>query len=570
MAIIDPFAIADNYPYLKSNLQDTIFVTEDEYHLLNDSQTIDIDGPVSIEFLRKILTDSTYYSYTKRFLNGETTQFKVSYITNGDTKGAIFYTRYQIIDGLSRLLIENREPVSLEQHRRYMALKELVTFEKLVSLYKDQTHQVSIDGINYAIPCEQILKLIQVSPTDFKRVLQSSKITEILGIPKEHFIYACVDFLRNVKNDYYLSSEVLANYESMTSCQYLDIQALNTHLTIEDTLHSQITIHPELRSAILDGLPQTASNLEKATYIYIKMCKILTYDSEYYAMNFQNRVVLLKHSNIATIANITPTNNQVVCFEFNLIFARLLSELGLKFATNYRDADESHYGLAHSSLEFRADKFLVVADAVTGILGGDLLRAKINRQLVGFKCLNSNPETQKEFQKAIYDMFNLINSQEQAKELPPSRQEFNEVLAAYENTTKNILDIPLLERLSILIARINASFVVDIDYVSYALILRKMLFSDQEMNDNIFIKIIRNNVPTDANRLAMSSAVIAFNPIGFQSSPDKTTYYYFSTNWGFTPISKSELEAKFTNHELEYLDKGSTTIPNINPGGMQL
>ena len=49
------------------------------------------------------------------------------------------------------------------------------------------------------------------------------------------------------------------------------------------------------------------------------MCKLLTYDDEYFAVN-QKGPATEKHKDVNYVSNINLTNNRVVCFEFNLIY----------------------------------------------------------------------------------------------------------------------------------------------------------------------------------------------------------------------------------------------------------
>ena len=84
------------------------------------------------------------------------------------------------------------------------------------------------------------------------------------------------------------------------------------------SISKEIKIDSDLEKVIMDGFPYDASELEMAIYIYIKMCKVLTYDEEYYAVN-QMGVATEKHRSTSHIALITPQNNQVVCFEFNIM-----------------------------------------------------------------------------------------------------------------------------------------------------------------------------------------------------------------------------------------------------------
>jgi hypothetical protein len=154
------------------------------------------------------------------------------------------------------------------------------------------------------------------------------------------------------------------------------------------------------------------------------MCKILTYDEEFYAVN-QKGEVAKKHEQIENINNITPQNNKVVCYEFNAIYAKLLEELGINFEVKSATGKDD-FGGGHAYLEFRDGKFLLMADSVISILNSDLFNAKMNLCLNGLSCINTNSDTRKEFQEIAAKVYGLIVLQEKE-----SKEDFDEILEDY-------------------------------------------------------------------------------------------------------------------------------------------
>ena len=60
------------------------------------------------------------------------------------------------------------------------------------------------------------------------------------------------------------------------------------------------------------------------------------------------------------VGQISPDNNEVVCFEFNMIYAKMLDEQGLHFKSEYKNAMGEDYGDGHANLEFRDGSLLYV------------------------------------------------------------------------------------------------------------------------------------------------------------------------------------------------------------------
>ena len=302
------------------------------------------------------------------------------------------------------------------------------------------------------------------------------------------------------------------------------------------------------------------------------MCKLLTYDEEYYAVN-QKGVATEKHKSTDYVSSITLENNKVVCFEFNLIYSKLLNQLGIHFSSDYKNMVGEAYGAGHANLEFRTDKFLVSADSVTSILQGDIMQAKLNQPLVGLKCINRNQQTQQEFKQSLTKMYQLVAQQE--KSLSESKQvehiqTLDELLEEYSHVTTNIQDISLNERLSILVSKVNSTGMVGIDSLSYVLQLRKILFTEEQRKNNISVTIVRNNEPFEEGKVAMASAIFTLNGQSFEENPKQNVYYYFNPNHELVPITREELQTRFNDGKLEYVEKDDPRIPGIiESGGMK-
>ena len=558
----------EKYPYLKDYAKTTLFESEEIFNNIKNGETITINNEkISIEFLKKILSEEKYYDYANKYFNKEIPNFAVSYIIYGDTGGSIFYNRAKIIIAIQELINNNKLSLTSEQQQRFEALKSMVSFEKFMSDFNDKEYNVKIDNNEYNIPVDDIIKLMQMDDKSFDDLCNNNDIKNINGIPKEHFIFASVRFLKEnqLLDNYVFSNNIIKRYRDIMSLQKIDLQALNKHLETTDTKYKEVNLNEELKQKILEGMPQDISNLDKAIYIYIKMCKLLTYDDEYYAVN-QRGVATLKHKDVNYITTITPEKNEVVCFEFNLMYSKLLSELGINFASDYKNMFEDSYGEGHASLEFRSDKFIVNADSVTSILHGDLMQAKLNQKLVGLECKNKNEQTKKEFNDELSKMYQLIAEQERKEdktEKVEHTQTLEELLYEYCKSTDNIKSVDLDEKLSILIDKVNSKKMVGIDNLSYLLQLRKILFTDDERKDNISISVIRDNNDEKDEKVATSRAIISMNREGFDNNPESNIYYYYNPNHDLVQIPKEQLQEMFEKQLLEYIEKDDPRIPSI-------
>ena len=562
-------------PYLKKWSENTLFIYKKEFEELKNSEKININSEdVLVEFLRRIIKNNSYYQYALKYLKGETNRFAVSFIIGGDTGGTISYNRSTIIKGIEELILSGKLVLNQEERDKFEILKDCISFEKFLSNNKGKKYDIEIEGNNYSIPINLLIELFQLPNDQFDNLISNNEIKKIFGIPKEHFIYAAMKFLvkSKIKNNYLIPDSIVNRYNEIASFQKIDIESINKYLTITDTKYKGVHIDDDLEKAIVSGMPSDVSDLEKAIYIYIKMCKLLTYDEEYYAVN-QKGEATRKHRNSDYVSSINLKNNKVVCFEFNLIYSKLLNDLGIKFKTDYHsmflDDNGESYGDGHANLVFRSNKYLVLADSVTSILQGDIMRAKLNEPLVGIKCINKNMQTQKEFNEALMKMYKVIAEQDKSiTNIEVGHLEtLDELLGEYAHVTENIHEISLNERLSILIKKVNSTKMIGIDSLSYVLQLRKILFNEVQRKNNINVSIVRNNEPFDEEKVAMASVIFTLNDRSFTERPDRNVYYYYNPHQELVYITKEELQAKFDDGILEYIEKEDPRIPEIMERG---
>ena len=355
------------YPYLQRMSNCTLFTTKEDIDFIKNSKIIMVDGiEVYAEFLKRILEDDKFFEYACRYFYDATDKFIVASIINGDLGVNIRYDKTTIINGIKELINTNQISLNTEEKERFEKLRSYISYDKFLEKYKNYEYKVLIDGVNYSIPFENMMNLMRLNDDKFNEICHDDNIKDINGVPKEYLIYATCKFLRenNIIDNYELPDNFVKRHNSLYSMQVIDLEAINKYVVTTDVKYKEIKIDSDLEKVIMDGFPYDASELEMAIYIYIKMCKVLTYDEEYYAVN-QMGVATEKHRSTSHIALITPQNNQVVCFEFNIIYAKFLNMLGINFASNYKYSVGEAYGDGHANLDFRCGKFLVNADSVT-------------------------------------------------------------------------------------------------------------------------------------------------------------------------------------------------------------
>lgn len=568
--ILDPNAILlPTEGYLGHVIEDKIITTPEDAAFLSSSEKIDLskNNKISAELLRRCLSVDSYYLIASRHMhednpNGGILQaVRLYYNSEEDIRnnradfggGASIHSKSDLVRGLNHLE-ENGALGELQdtEKQRLAEFREITSPQSFVEKIRDTIYETQIDGKKCILPVDNIVRFLSLSPENLKDICITDPDGKIGQLSKTEFAYAASEYLKKNKitENYVFSDNIERRINSLTSGQYIDFSAVNKLLETEDTLYEKVELNPELHDVILEQMPDGLSGLEKAAYIYAKMCTILTYDNKFMAAN-QKGEAAEKHKSLDYVGQISPDNNEVVCFEFNMIYAKMLDEQGLHFKSEYKNAMGEDYGDSHANLEFRDGKFIVRADSVASILGGDIARAKLGLPLTGFECESPNPRTQKEFQDKVSAMYELVQSQER------DNDPWNE----YDSLTENLHPVEFDEKKTILLDRLKSTNLRGIDAMSYALQLRRTLFSEQERKDNVSIVVLRNNAVNGDGPKLEAGAVIAMSGSNLDNRDENMSYYYLSSERELTSLTLEDIKSKLDDGTFEYIERKDPKIP---------
>lgn len=568
--ILDPNAsLLPTEGYLGHVIEDKIITTPEDAAFLSSSEEIDLsrNNKISAELLRRCLSVDSYYLIASRHMhednpNGGILQaLRLYYNSEDDIRndrvdiggGASIPSKSDLVRGLNHLE-ENGALGELQdtEKQRLAEFREITSPQSFVEKIRGTIYDTQIDGKKCILPVDNIVRFLSLSPENLKDICITDPDGKIGQLSKTEFAYAASEYLKKNKitENYVFSDNIERRINSLTSGQYIDFSAVNKLLETEDTLYEKVELNPELHDVILEQMPDGLSGLEKAAYIYAKMCTILTYDNKFMAAN-QKGEAAEKHKSLDYVGQISPDNNEVVCFEFNMIYAKMLDEQGLHFKSEYKNAMGEDYGDGHANLEFRDGKFIVRADSVASILGGDIARAKLGLPLTGFECESPNPRTQKEFQDKVSAMYELVQSQER------DNDPWNE----YDSLTENLHPVEFDEKKTILLDRLKSTNLRGIDAMSYALQLRKTLFSEQERKDNVSIVVLRNNAVNGDGPKLEAGAVIAMSGSNLDNRDGNTSYYYLSSERELTSLTLEDIKSKLDDGTFEYIERKDPKIP---------
>ena len=329
-----------------------------------------------------------------------------------------------------------------------------------------------------------------------------------------------------------------------------DSTQLNQHDNkLADFLYRQKLTNSKLKAEILKDLPPDYSLLEKSIYIYINLCKKLSYDPNYYT---NNHLYYPYHEDFKNVTKIGDETNNVVCFEFVTILTEMLQDLGIKVSSSINLLLEmldngnitfSGFDNHHAKLEYTVDGIVVFADSTTSILNGDLINAKMNNRLNGLKCLSVNKEAKEKFKNALDKVYSDLSFSD----------------TDFKKYDSDIRIKPLPEKLKILFDNlINSSF-NPTDFISYITNLKHKFFNPSELDWNLKITFLGKNNGENQYPIALFSV----NANNIKDVPQDTVQYlYDPLEKTIVKLEKEELESMFYNGIIFYID-GKAKIPNI-------
>lgn len=438
-------------------------------------------------------------------------------------------------------------------YSRYKTLLDLISYGILKKQLQNKTIQAKVDGITYNIPANKIVELLELDTKTLDDYINTPNRKG--SISKEAFLYIVRRFIirEELMDNFIFPENIEKRITDIVNYEILDFESQNTYLSDGNSLTSKTNLNPELIEAITKDIPANYSTLEKAIFIYIKMCKILSYNDEFFAAK-QRGLAAEKHRMIDYIETISPQFPEVVCYEFNAIYAKMLHSLGINFQRECFSW-KNKYGDGHENLSFRVGKYIIEADSSRHILTGDLFNAKVGNSIKGLKCRNQNFDTYMDFDEILRKVYKDIKKEDKST--------FSEALKEYEELTNaKQAHIPFNTRFDLFLEKIRTSSFNVLNIMSYILRLVNVLFTEEEREHYIDFEIIRDNNPKDEDKIVATCGIITMNEKGILKDEEHNKYYIY-INGELKRILKRTLIRNIITGTLGFIDSEEQYIPGI-------
>lgn len=492
------------------------------------------------DFLLYLINDDTGYNDFLKHINKGDSTLKFVILNNAKYEGEISIDISSALHLLSNLSYSNQY--------RLNYLKQKCSVKTLIDKYKDSVYAKIVDGTIIEVKASLLLKLFLTSVSSNE---ENFKKIESKGITKREIFFLINEFIKDngIMQRFIFEDKIVERYKKLSNYQIIDFESINR---IKQGKLKDAYISEELKSYLYKDMPTHYDNLEKAIYLYIKMCKYLSYDPSYYIHEQKNGHVIA-HDDASRLINIKDNNSNIVCYEFNYMYAKLLEELNIPYNSTIRKLDT---GRGHANLEFVYGKYIVLIDAVTSIFRGDLVNAKINSDLEGIKCLNNSLSSVNMFEEILDKVYQDIMDEELNNNLS-DREIYNLILIYRQLCDIRENDNVIEKKVEIILDELaNANFKI-MDNLGYLIRLRDVIFTKQESEKNFHLAIIKHNL----NDSSVPVAIMTINENGINNGDN--IYYYFKSGNEFKKINKDELEILLNNKTLEYINYSGIEIPGM-------
>lgn len=515
---------------------------------------------ISLNLLNLILNNEDVFNYTVLVFSGELKSFTFLAGGEGDFPLRNYISKKNIYSSFIEAISTGDLELNDKTRKNFHILKEMTSLSFYEQCHGNEDFKFDIEGSTYTFKVKDFFDFLKMEPLELVDMLTTKN--KLYGVKKEYFVFALkAYFSRNfIETDYELPQNIQKNYHVLAKDLYVDTGYFNVTY---DAPSEEIEVNQELKDYVLEGIRDDFTPLEKAIYIYLKMCKALTYDEEFFAA-CERGTVALKHKDLKHLKEISLTNNSVVCYEFCELYAYFLRNIGVSASARYTNEE---YGSGHTIVRFRAGKYVCMADPLTSIFQGDLFGVKLNKVPKGLVCFNKFSDTQLEFRDAIKKMHEYAICEEQFDcNTVLKKSSFDDLLLRYKDVTDNFIEMPLSERIAALFEKVKSmQSLQGLDTYSYVMMLGSMFFTKEEREHNVVFELIKTTDPKEENKELMPIGVLVVNPNGFSEIDYENSYYLYSKRSGFEPISYYTLSERFQSGEYAYRkDERINTIPGID------
>ena len=483
---------------------------------------------------------SKYYSKLKKVYDEDNNTGIYIYLNTGNLVSiddrVSFIKTLEYMNNIN--LLNKREIKKLNYLKSYISYNSLIKKVKnrdLVYSYKEKTKKCS---------CDIVIDLLNKDSNYFKKMLEKKshkkEYEEILIL----FLY----FIKKHLNEY--NYELPKHVKENISFIYEKAKDLKFKKGISFESKPEymncIEINEEFKEHIFSDIPDDFTKLEKAFYIYLKLCNIFTYD----VISVNGLKSNINHEDIGRIKEIDKDNNVILCYEFIVIYAKILDELKI----NYRINGKPIYGRGHTNITMEYNNSTIMVEPTRGVIDCDLTNAKIGILLDGFIPSTDDEKEKNIIDKSIQKVYKYVEENYNKKYLSQK-----EIINNNKEDIKNKEFLTLDNRFELLIGKLINSKLPPVEIIKQLGIIRKSVFEDLDFFD--YYLVANKEEMSYPNNIKLS-IVLVFNKFGIHSNKENN-YYIYNYPKSIEKISLDRLEKLFIDSKISYVKSHKKEIPGI-------
>ena len=320
----------------------------------------------------------------------------------------------------------------------------------------------------------------------------------------------------------------------------------NIRFVESKNIANQFELNDKIKKAVLKGMPLGFNNLQKAYYIYRRLCQLFSYDEDYYCYGFLKKenknakTTVIDHGDIKRLNNL-DINSEVICTEITMLFAKFLEILGIPYQiVDYNDRTNIDYKTSHMRINFKVDDVIIQADAGHGLLGSDMAIEKTYGFVNHFHPLTDTP-------LRIVDKVNKqLKEVDKHIEKTKEQQKFSDAVEIYEQLYKKDNNISIEERVSIILDIINNCNLRYMDMINFITNLKKRMFSSNK--DACYIEYVINKKPIKNDKTYEVIILIIYNENNdVNLLPEKNKYIIVNSDKNKEHLTFEQLKERFNN-----------------------
>lgn len=571
-----------------------VFVSEGDFRELQDSPLVEAgiksDRKMNEETAIRAISNEYFFQKAQDIISGKIDIFQQWVCLEApDSSGGTYLdvvsithseigSPAQLVRTLDQLQADGKLPdLNDTESQRLAELREATSVDAFHEYCSQNELHETMDGKDFVFDGNEVFDYFDCTDEEFLDKLNQG--ASVSGASMPELAKFLDDHSKLFDDKFCLPQNVREHMSDFR--RVIDHKYINQLLETNEPMLEKAKLSPELHDAIVEGLPEDGTNLEKALYTYIKICKLLSYDDRFLAGK-DGEELKDQHNSIDYLETITPENNRAVCWELNMILGKMLSEYGVNFETSYYDITgqkqkDGSYGTHHANLRFRCDDIIVGADMVKQVYKSDLIAAKTNAPLGGLRIMSSDYGARKRFDDAYEKMYALIQEQESESGKDPEAEKqhrIDESLREYAESQGGYEQISLQEKQDILlnIVKNNRLRGTDVSVRLYQLF--DAMFDKEYKQDRANISVVRRDIyredaEDDALEDIAVETVLSFNDEGFDNSPEKTKHYYVTNKSELYEVGTDELQEVFNTEQLTIVTgMPLKPVPNIKLEGL--